>query len=88
MVELLKQPQFMPMPIEEQTMVIWVATNGYIDDVPVDAIRRFENEFIAFIRNKYPQVVKLLRERKELSDDVVSGLKKAADEFKGLFSAK
>ena len=88
MVELLKQPQFMPMPIEEQTMVIWVATNGYIDDVPVDAIRRYETEFIAFIRNKYPQVVKLLRERKELSDDVVSGLKKAADEFKGLFSAK
>ena len=88
MVELLKQPQYTPMPIEEQTMVIWVATNGYLDEIPVDAIRRYESEFIAFIRNKYPRVVKTLRERKELSDEVVSGLKKAADEFKGLFSAK
>ena len=88
MVELLKQPQYTPMPIEEQTMVIWVATNGYLDEIPVDAIRRYESEFIAFIRNKYPQVVKTLREQKELNDEVVSGLKKSADEFKGLFSAK
>ena len=88
MVELLKQPQYAPMPIEEQTMVIWVATNGYLDEVPVDAIRRYESEFIAFVRNKYAPVVKTLRERKELNEEVVSGLKKAADEFKGLFSAK
>src|ERR1035437_6055573 len=87
-VELLKQPQYAPMPIEEQTMVIWVATNGYLDEVPVEAIRRYESEFIAFVRNKYALVVKTLRERKELNDEVVSGLKKAADEFKGLFSAK
>ena len=88
MVELLKQPQYAPMPVEEQTMVIWVATNGYLDEIPVDAIRRYESEFIAFIRNKYPRVVKTLRERKELSDEVVSGLKKAADEFKSLFAMK
>ena len=88
MVELLKQPQFQPMSIEDQTMAIWVATNGYIDDVPVEAIRRFESEFLAFMRNKYASVVKTLRERKELTDDVVAGLKKAAGEFKGLFSAK
>jgi F-type H+-transporting ATPase subunit alpha len=68
--------------------VIWVATNGYLDEIPVDAIRRYESEFIAFIRNKYPQVVKTLREREELNDEVVSGLKKASDEFKDLFSTK
>jgi F-type H+/Na+-transporting ATPase subunit alpha len=88
MVELLKQPQYVPMPVEEQTMVIWVGTNGYLDEIPVDAIRRYESEFIAFIRNKYPQVGKTLRERKEFNEEVVSGLKKAADEFKGLFAAK
>ena len=88
MVELLKQPQYQPMPIEEQTMVIWAATNGYLDEIPVDAIRRYESEFIAFIRNKYPVVVKTLREGKELSDEVASGLKKAADEFKLLFTSK
>jgi F-type H+-transporting ATPase subunit alpha len=76
------------MPIEEQTIVIWAATNGYIDEIPVDAIRRYESEFISFIRNKYPLVVKTLRERKELSDEVASGLKKAADEFKLLFTSK
>ncbi len=49
MVELLKQPQYAPMPVDEQTMIIWVGTNGYIDDVPVDAIRQFEGEFYTFI---------------------------------------
>jgi F-type H+-transporting ATPase subunit alpha len=88
MVELLKQPQYAPMPIEEQTMVIWAATNGYLDEMPVDAIRQYEREFISFVRNKYPKVVKTLRERKELNDEVVSGLKKAADEFKLLFASK
>jgi len=88
MVELLKQPQYAPMPVEEQTMVLWVATNGYLDEIPVDAIHRYESEFIAFIRNKYPTVARTLRERKELGDEVVSGLKKAADEFKSLFANK
>ena len=88
MVELLKQPQYVPMLTEEQTMILWAATNGFLDEVPVTAIRSYENEFIAFMRNKYAPVVKMLREKKELSDDVVAGLKKAAEEFKGLFSAK
>jgi len=87
MVELLKQPQYAPMSVEEQTMAIWAGTNGYLDGIPVDAIRRYESEFIAFVRNKYGPVVKTLRERKELNDEVVAGLKKAADEFKGLFAA-
>jgi F-type H+-transporting ATPase subunit alpha len=88
MVELLKQPQYAPMPAEEQTMIIWAATNGFLDEVPVDAIRGYETEFIAFMRNKYVPVVKLLREKKELTDEVVAGLKKASEEFKSLFSAK
>jgi len=88
MVELLKQPQYQPLPVEEQTMILWVATNGFIDDVPVEGIRRFETEFYSFMRNKYPQVAKELRERKELSDSVVSQLKKATEEFKAMFAAK
>jgi F-type H+-transporting ATPase subunit alpha len=87
MVELLKQPQYSPIPAEEQTMIIWIAANGYLDEVPVEAIRRFEMEFYAFIRNKYPQIGKLLRERKDFTDDIVSQLKKAADEFKAMFAA-
>jgi len=88
MIELLKQPQYVPIPVHEQTMIIWMATGAYLDDVPVPAIRQFETEFYEFMRNKYPQVGNLLREKKELTDEVVAGLKKAAEEFKKIFSAK
>jgi len=88
MVELLKQPQYQPIPAEEQTMLIWVGTNGYLDDLPVDSIRRFEMEFYAFMRNKYPQVGKAIRDRKELTDEIVAQLKKAAEEFKALFATR
>jgi F-type H+-transporting ATPase subunit alpha len=88
MVELLKQPQYQPLPVEDQTMILWVAANGFLDDLPVAAIRKFETEFYGFMRNKYPQVGKELRDRKELTDSVVSQLKKATEEFKSMFSAK
>jgi F-type H+/Na+-transporting ATPase subunit alpha len=88
MVELLKQPQYQPMPAEDQVSVIWAATNGYLDDVPVSAIRKYETEFLQFLKSKYSNVVTGLRDRKELTEEITGGLKKAADEFKGLFSAK
>src|SRR5213596_3443352 len=77
MVELLKQPQYSPISVEEQTMIIWVATNGYIDDVPLARIRAFETEFYTFMRTRYAPVGKALREKKELSEEIVSALKKA-----------
>ena len=88
MVELLKQPQYQPMSVEDQVAVIWVATNGYLDAVPVPSIRSYEVEFLQFLKSKYPTVVTGLRDRKELTDEIVTGLKKAAEEFKGLFSDK
>jgi F-type H+-transporting ATPase subunit alpha len=88
MVELLKQPQFSPMPTEEQTAVIWAAANGHLDEVPIAAIRRFEGEFLTFLKTKYADVLKALRTKTELSDEIVAGLTKAANEFKGIFSAK
>ena len=88
MVELLKQPQYQPMSAEDQVSVIWAATNGYLDGIPVPAIRQYEVEFLQFLKSKYSNVVTGLRDRKELTEEIVSGLKKAADEFKGLFSAK
>ena len=87
MVELLKQPQYQPMTSEDQVAVIWVATNGFLDSVPVSAIRKYEVEFLQFLKSKYSGTVTALRDRKELTEEVVSGLKKAAEEFKGLFSA-
>ena len=88
MVELLKQPQYQPMSMEDQVAVIWVATNGYLDAVAVSAIRQYEIEFLQFLKSKYTTVVTGLRDRKELTEEIVAGLKKAAEEFKGLFSVK
>jgi F-type H+-transporting ATPase subunit alpha len=88
MVELLKQPQYQPMTVEDQTIIVWVATSGYLDSVPVADIRRYETELLAFVKTKYAALPKLIRDKRELTDEVVAGLKKAADEFKTLFSAK
>jgi F-type H+-transporting ATPase subunit alpha len=87
-VELLKQPQYQPMTTEDQVAVIWAATNGYLDEVPVAAIRKYETEFLQFLKSKYAGTVTQLRDRRELTEEVVTGLRKAADEFKTLFSAK
>jgi F-type H+-transporting ATPase subunit alpha len=88
MTELLKQPQYQPMPTEDQVAVIWAATNGYLDELPVTAIRQYEAEFVQFLKSKYATTMDALRQRKEMTEEVATGFKKAADEFKGLFSAK
>src|SRR5258708_1163070 len=56
MVELLKQGQFVPMPVEQQVISIWAGTNGHLDDVPVAAVRKFESEWLAFVKQQYPEV--------------------------------
>ena len=88
MVELLKQPQYQPMATEDQIAVIWAATNGYLDSVAVPSIRKYETEFLQYLKTKYAATVEALRAKKELTDEVVGGLKKAAEEFKSIFSAK
>jgi len=88
MVELLKQPQYQPMTNEDQVSVLWAATNGYLDGVAVSAIRQFEIEFLQFLKSKYAATIEQLRAKKELTEEVVAGLKKAADEFKSIFSGK
>jgi F-type H+-transporting ATPase subunit alpha len=88
MVELLKQPQYQPMTVEDQVAVIWAATNGYLDSVSVPAIRQYEQEFLQFLKSKYASTMEQLRAKKELNDEIVAGLKKAAEEFKALFATK
>ncbi len=88
MTELLKQPQFQPMPVEDEVAVIWAATNGYLDEVPVAAIHRYEKEFLQFLKSKYSATMQALRQRRELTEDITSGLKKAAEEFQTIFAGK
>ncbi len=85
LVELLKQGQYQPMPVEEQVASMWMGTNGYADPLPVEDVRRFEKEFLEYLRNRYPDVLSAIAQKKELSADVVTGLKAAAEELSRTF---
>jgi F-type H+-transporting ATPase subunit alpha len=82
---LLKQAQFKPMPVEQQVMIIFAATNGYLDNVDPDDVARFETEFLAFVAQRYPEVPAAILNEKALGDETTERLKSAAQEFAGQF---
>jgi len=85
MVELLKQPQYQPIPVEKQVISIWAGYNGYLDDVAVDQVRRFEAELQEFMADRYPDVAETIRTSGVLSPETEATLKRALEEFKGRF---
>jgi F-type H+-transporting ATPase subunit alpha len=88
-VQVLKQPQYAPMPVEHQVMIIYAVTNGYLDDVPVDQIRAWENGFHEFIRQRRPEIADALRKTKLIGkDDVEQPLNAAIEEYKQVFAAE
>ena len=87
MVEILKQDQYVPMPIAQQVIIIYVAGKGVLDDIPVEACRRFEAEFLAYVREKYPDVVHDIATKKTLEDAVAAKLDSASRDFKERFLA-
>jgi F-type H+-transporting ATPase subunit alpha len=87
LVEVMKQGQFSPLPVEKQAAIIYGATNGYLDALPVEAIQRYEREFYAFLEAKHAAALDLLREKRELTDDVKAKLDAALTEFGKLFKA-
>jgi F-type H+-transporting ATPase subunit alpha len=82
MVEILKQGQYEPYPVEEQVAAIWIGTSGSVDDVPVADVRRFEKEFISFLKTDHAGVLSTVRETGLMSDDTVTAFKDAVAEFK------
>jgi len=86
MTELLKQPPYQPIPVEKQVVIIYAGTNGYLDDIPVSEINRFEREFYTFMDAKYSSILKSIRESKNLDSDTEEELKKAIEDFKSQFS--
>ena len=84
--ELLKQPQFNPMPFEEQTASIYAGTNGYIDSVPVADVTRYEAAMLAFLRDRHAGVPTAIRDTRELGKDTEAQLKAALDEFAKTFA--
>ncbi|MFC2058032.1 F0F1 ATP synthase subunit alpha [Chloroflexota bacterium] len=80
--EILKQPQYVPMPLEKQVMIVYAVTNGYLDDVPVDKMGAFEDAFHRFMETNHPEIGKRIAKEKTLSDEDTKALKKAVEEFK------
>lgn len=87
MVEILKQGQYVPMPVAEQVVAIYTAVNGYVDDIPVEKITKFEEEFLRFIREKYSGILKDIQEKGQLDDALIKNLKGAIESFKKEFTA-
>lgn len=83
--EVLKQPQYRPMPVEFQVIIIYAVTNKYLLDVPTEEITRFEEEFFEFIKTKYPEIPAGIANEKVISDAVEEKLKAAIEEFKAEF---
>ena len=80
--EVLKQPQYQPMPVEFQVIIIFVVTGKYLLDVDVDQVTRFEKEFFEYIKTSYPEIPAAIREEKVISDEIAEKLKKAVLAFK------
>ena len=79
--ELLKQPQYAPFPLEDQVVSIWAGTRGKLDDVPVEDVRRFEREFLDFLRHEDAGILDGIRESEDFTDDTVAALESAYDSF-------
>jgi F-type H+-transporting ATPase subunit alpha len=87
LVEVMKQGQYAPLPVEKQIAIIYAAVNGHLDPLPVSAVQRYERELYAFLEAKHPGVLSGIREKRELTDDVVPKIDAALKDFATLFSA-
>src|SRR6202044_446207 len=82
LVELLKQPQYDPYPVENQVVSIWAGTNGYLDEVPVEDVARFEHDFLDFLKRSHEGILTTIRETLNLTEDTITALKDAITEFR------
>ncbi len=87
MVELLKQGQYVPIPVARQVIILWAGANAYLDDVPTDSLLRFEEEFLKFCDEKYPDIEHTLEKEIKISDELGAKLKDAVEKFKEQFNA-
>ena len=87
LVEVMKQGQYAPLPVEKQILIVYAAVNGRLDGIPTSVVQRYERELYAFVEAKYPAVLATLRDKKELTDDVVRDVDKALADFANVFTA-
>ena len=81
LVEILKQPQYQPLPVEKQVAIIYAATKGYLDPVPVEEVRRYEEELYRFLETRASNVLTSIADKKTLDDEVRGALENALKEF-------
>jgi F-type H+-transporting ATPase subunit alpha len=87
LVELLKQGQYVPMPVEKQVVSIFAGTNGYLDEIPVEHVQRFEREFLELMELKHADLLQTVAEKKDLSDELVNSLKAILRQFTDSFKS-
>ena len=88
LVEILKQPQYEPLPVERQVALIFAGTNGYLDTIPLADLRAFETELYGFIESRHPQIFGTIAEKKQLDDELKAALNDAVKTFAGDFAAR
>jgi len=88
LVEILKQPQYAPLPVEKQVVIVYAGTNGVLDDLPLEQCRLFETELHAFLDSTHAGLLKTIREKKTLDDQIKGQLNTVVKEFKERFVAK
>jgi F-type H+-transporting ATPase subunit alpha len=86
-VEILKQPQYRPMSVEQQVMVIFAVTNGFLDQIAVSGIKEWERSFLDFVEHQFPQVSQRIRADKVLSKETEADLRRAIENFNQSFTA-
>ena len=86
-VEILKQGQYEPMSVEHQVAIIYALTNGFLDDVAVEQIKAWEDGFHKYLDSQAKEVINLITEKKELSEEVIAGIEKAVKDFKEAYNA-
>ncbi len=80
-VEVLKQPQYQPMPVEKQVMIIYAVTNGFIDNIPVPELKAWEQGFLEYMNSQFPQVPNAIKNDKSMSKEIEADLKRAIEQF-------
>jgi F-type H+-transporting ATPase subunit alpha len=80
--EVLKQPQYQPLPVAQQVAIIYAVTNGLLDDVKIENVRSWEDQFHDFMKNGHAELLQTITDEKRLSDETIEALKKAVTEFK------
>ncbi|NLW40401.1 MAG: F0F1 ATP synthase subunit alpha [Tissierellia bacterium] len=85
MMEILKQPQYSPMKVEDQVVILYTVVNGYLSDVPIGRISQFEKEFLNFVNNNYPEIINSIKETKDLTEETEKKIQEAIEEFKKSF---